>query len=136
VEQAMAAIAARPQAVVDRVLELLDEAGVPPRAARVLVLGVSYTPGIVDVRGSPAVEVLERLLALGVPVEYHDPFVPTLRLHDGLGMFSVRDPRAVAADVVVWLVAHPGADHQWLREHPLWLDGTYRGPDGPGRRVI
>jgi nucleotide sugar dehydrogenase len=136
IEQAMAGIAARPRQVVDRVLELLDGAGVPLRAARVLVLGVAYKPGVEDVRGSPAVEVLERLLALGVPVEYHDPFVPTLHLHDGLGMFSVRDPRAVGADLVVSLVEHPGADHGWLRDHPLWLDGTYRGPDGPGRRVV
>jgi nucleotide sugar dehydrogenase len=136
IEHAMAGIAERPARVVERVLEILEGAGLDPSASLVLVLGASYKPGVADVRGAPAVEILDRLLRLGVPVEYHDPHVPTLRLPGGVGMFSVRDPRAAGADLVVSLVEHPGGDHGWLREHPLVLDCTYRGAAGEGRLLI
>ena len=43
-----------------------------------LVLGVAYKPNIDDVRESPAVDVIERLVALGAKVDYNDPYVPQI----------------------------------------------------------
>jgi UDP-N-acetyl-D-glucosamine dehydrogenase len=47
-------------------------------SAKVLVLGVAYKPGIADTRESPALKVIELLLAAGAEVSYHDPHVPEL----------------------------------------------------------
>jgi UDP-N-acetyl-D-glucosamine dehydrogenase len=52
----------------------------------VLIVGVSYKPGVADVRSSPAVALLEELASGGAGVAYHDPLVAALdtgsnRLH-------------------------------------------------------
>ena len=66
---------AMPQHVVGRVASLLNDAGKPVRGSTVLVLGVSYKPGVADVRESSATPIAERLLARGAVVGWHDPLV-------------------------------------------------------------
>ena len=51
----------------------------PVRGARIAVLGVSYKPGVGDMRESPALKIIELLRELGADVRYHDPHVPALR---------------------------------------------------------
>ena len=46
-----------------------------PRGAEVLVLGVSYKPGVGDLRESPAVEVVKALTGRGMRVTIADPHV-------------------------------------------------------------
>jgi UDP-N-acetyl-D-glucosamine dehydrogenase len=92
-----------------RVQRALNDRGLAVRGARVLLLGLSYKPGIGDVRESPALRIAEHLRALGGDVGYHDPHVPDppgpglrpLGLDDGLAW----------ADVAVIVTAHPEVDH-------------------------
>ena len=49
------------------------------RGARIAVLGVSYKPGVGDVRESPALKIIELLRELGADVVYHDPLVARAR---------------------------------------------------------
>ena len=42
------------------------------------VVGVSYKPGVGDVRESPALKIIGLLRDLGAQVLYHDPHVPEL----------------------------------------------------------
>lgn len=69
VDATMAANAARKQAMADRVLAAL--AGTPH--ARVAVLGIAFKAGTDDVRESPALDLVRRLLEAGVEVHAHDP---------------------------------------------------------------
>ena len=48
------------------------------KGARIAVLGVSYKPGVGDVRESPALKIIALLRELGAEVVYHDPHVPAL----------------------------------------------------------
>jgi nucleotide sugar dehydrogenase len=60
------------------------------RGHRVAVLGLTFKPGTDDTRDSPAVEVVRRLVDLGVVVSAYDPLVPRL---DGLDAVRfARDP--------------------------------------------
>jgi UDP-N-acetyl-D-glucosamine dehydrogenase len=70
-----------PDYVVDRVSLALNKVGEarPLRGSKVLVLGVSYKRDITDWRESPAIPVIDGLLARGASVEYHDNFVPEPR---------------------------------------------------------
>jgi UDP-N-acetyl-D-glucosamine dehydrogenase len=43
---------------------------------------VAYKRDVDDVRESPALDVISLLRQKGAAVRYHDPYVPTLRLHD------------------------------------------------------
>lgn len=65
-----------PDHVVDRALALLAEAPGGPGGARALLLGVTYKPDVADIRETPARQVAAGLLAAGVEVAYHDPYVP------------------------------------------------------------
>ena len=77
-EEALRTIAGRPRHIAWRAHEVLVELGLRLADARVLLVGVSYKPGVADTREAPAVEIITRLRAEGAHVDYHDPLVPEL----------------------------------------------------------
>ena len=90
----------------------LNDAGLPVKGARVAVFGVSYKPGVGDVRESPALKIIELLRELGAEVSYHDPHVPEL---GELGLRSVPLEQALAdADLALIVTAHPEVDHELI----------------------
>lgn len=51
--------------------------------AKVLLLGMAFKKDVDDLRHSPALKVAELLLEDGIAnITYHDPYVPTVRIHD------------------------------------------------------
>jgi UDP-N-acetyl-D-glucosamine dehydrogenase len=46
--------------------------------ARVLLIGLAYKKNVSDLRESPALTIMERLVKLGAKVEYYDPWVPVV----------------------------------------------------------
>ncbi len=68
-----------PHFVVDKTVKALNEAGRSIRAAKVLVLGLSYKENIDDDRESPSYEIIELLSEAGAEVAYCDPFFPVAR---------------------------------------------------------
>jgi UDP-N-acetyl-D-glucosamine dehydrogenase len=90
----------------------LNDAGMSVKGARIAVLGVSYKPGVGDVRESPALKIISLLKDLGADVHYHDPHVPSLTefalrstpLHDALA----------DADLALIVTAHPSVDHELI----------------------
>jgi len=136
VEASMAAIAGRPAQVVDRVREVLAESGCCIRGARVLVVGVTYKPGVEDIRESPAIEILSSLQAAGANAGYWDERVPELRLSDGTALTSVPDPITDRFDLLLVHTRHPDADLSWVGNSAQILDATYRLVDIPHRAVV
>ena len=136
IENAMGSISTRPTTVVGRVRDVLSAHGKGLSGARVLVVGVTYKPGIEDVRESPALEIIERLRGGGAEVGYLDPLVPALHLPSGTGLVGVTGPEAFEADLVLVHTAHPSMDLSWLEEHPAVLDATFRLTSVPHRVVL
>jgi UDP-N-acetyl-D-glucosamine dehydrogenase len=98
-----------PYRCVERVERALNDAGRAVRGARILVLGVSYKPGVADTRESPAMKILGLLRDRGARVAYHDPHVPEL---PELGLRSQPLLEAAgAAELAVIATAHPSVDH-------------------------
>jgi nucleotide sugar dehydrogenase len=126
VEAAMNAIAARPRVVVDQVRRILGEQGKPCRGAKLLVLGVSYKPGIGDVRESPALEIIEMLTRDGANVAYSDPYVDMIHTSAGQPLFHLPEPAKEQWDLVIVHTAHPTVDYGWLTVESTVLDATYR----------
>jgi UDP-N-acetyl-D-glucosamine dehydrogenase len=126
IEQTMTSIAKRPFQVVDRVVGGLADAGVPRLGARILIAGVTYKPGVEDVRESPALVIIERLLELGMQVEFTDPLVNTL--HAGGQRLAAQQPTRELAERVDFVVLHtrqPDDDLEWLRCSTPVLDTSY-----------
>ncbi len=92
----------------------LNDAGLPVKGARIAVLGVSYKPGVGDIRESPALKIIELLRELGGELRYHDPHVASLEQFD-LHSLPLQD--AIAdADLALIVTAHPGVDHALVSE--------------------
>jgi UDP-N-acetyl-D-glucosamine dehydrogenase len=106
----------------------LNDEGLAVRGARIAVLGVSYKPGVGDVRESPALKILTLLAGLGAELVYHDPHVPAL---PELGLRSVPLQEALSdADLALIVTAHPSVDHALAVERArvvVDLRGVTRG---------
>jgi UDP-N-acetyl-D-glucosamine dehydrogenase len=106
----------------------LNDAGRSVKGARVAVLGVSYKPGMGDVRESPALKIISLLKDLGAEVLYHDPHVPSI---SEFALQSTPLQDAIAdADLALIVTAHPSVDHELVaRRARLVLDlrGVTRG---------
>jgi UDP-N-acetyl-D-mannosaminuronic acid dehydrogenase len=66
---------AMPSVVVDRLADELAPSGTDLADASVLVLGITYRPGVEETRASPAIGVVEALSAAGADVAGLDPLV-------------------------------------------------------------
>jgi UDP-N-acetyl-D-glucosamine dehydrogenase len=99
---------------VERIERALNEMSKPARGSNVLLLGVSYKPGVADIRESPGLKILARMRELGADVSYHDPHVAELPQFD---LRSVELEEALAAaDLAVIVTAHPGINHAAIAE--------------------
>jgi UDP-N-acetyl-D-glucosamine dehydrogenase len=110
----------------------LNERGMSVKGARVAVLGVSYKPGVGDVRESPAIRIISLLRDLGAEIVYHDPFVPHL---PEFALSNAPLEEAIAdADLALIVTAHPGVDHQLAaRQARVVVDlrGVMKAVDAP-----
>lgn len=135
IEQAMGSIAARPRRVVERATEILSGRGLAMTRAKLIVVGVAYKPGVADLRGSSALEIIVRLRERGAEVSYWDPLVAVLHLPDGQIMNSERSPRGSEYDVVLLHTVQPVGSAEWVSDCPIVLDATYRFQGAPGCHV-
>ena len=117
-----------PYFCVEKVAKALNGHSKAVRGSRVAILGVSYKPGVGDLRESPALKIMRLLAEDGADLVYHDETVPEL------GDFGLRSqPLGGAlegADVAVIVTAHPGLDVDLvLASAPLVVDfrGVTRG---------
>ena len=98
-----------PYHCVEKAQRALNDAGLSVKGARVAVLGVSYKPGVGDIRESPALKIIALLKGMGADVRYHDPHVPALR------EFSLQstplEEIVEDADLTLIVTAHPSVDH-------------------------
>ena len=136
INQAMVEIAGRPGRVVDRVREVLSDAGQGLARARVLVVGVAYKPNVADLRESPALEIIESLLAHGATVGFVDDHIPSLRRPDGSTLEVTADPAAFGASIVILHTRHDSEDLSWIGGDQLVLDTTYRETALPQRILL
>lgn len=113
-----------PEFICDLVTGALNDRCKPVAGSRILVLGVAYKPGVGDYRESPAMDVIDLLLARRAVLTYHDPYVPSFS-HNGHSWDCVELTEEVlaAADCVLVLTAHREYDWSWIARHaPLVVD--------------
>ena len=114
-----------PDHVVQLVQDGLNSHTKAVKGSRILVLGVAYKRDINDVRESPALGIVEKLLHKGAAVSYHDPFVPEMTV-DGRGALTavdLTDEMLAACDCAVIVTDHSDVDYgRVLRLAPLVVD--------------
>ena len=126
---------AMPDWVIGKVMNALNDRGQDARMARsVLVLGIAYKKNVDDMRESPSVMLMDKLIKKGAIVEYSDPYVPVF---PKMRAYSF-DHRSVelseqtlgSFDCVLIATNHDVFDYDMIRQHArLIVDtrGVYRG---------
>ncbi len=111
---------AMPEWVVGKLADALNERGKSVKGSRVLLVGVAYKKNVDDVRESPALEIIELLLAKGAEVRYHDPHVPRIprtRRHSlDLASTPLDDQNLAATDAVLIVTDHDAVDYARLAQ--------------------
>lgn len=137
---------AMPFFTVDRIRRLLSRSDLPLHGASILTLGASFKKDIDDARNSAAIRVMEILRSEGAKVDYHDPYVPEIRMQAALFADHQRNTVALRsvpltedvierADCVVILVPHSNVDYDAvLRSAKRVFDAVNatRGAERPG----
>jgi UDP-N-acetyl-D-glucosamine dehydrogenase len=117
--------------VVRRAMELLNEASLPLRGSRLLLVGITYKPDISDQRETPAIAVLRELRRLGAEVAYFDPHVEDWIVDDApVARATVLLTAAADVDLTILLQAHSSIDTVQLADaatRMLDTRGTTRG---------
>ena len=114
-----------PRYVVSRVMEALNDRGLPLKGSKVLVLGAAYKPDIDDLRESPSLTIIELLQREGAEVRYNDPYFPFIgrgRKYD-LQMKCASLDNLSQYDCVLIVTDHSDYDYERIvRESQLVVD--------------
>ena len=111
-----------PELVVSQTLARVRHSLAEQRRPMVLLVGMSYKPGVGDVRGSVALTIASLLGGTGVHVEYHDPFVPAVTINgEPLVSLPLTEDLIRRAACVVLLCPHPGIDYEAIRKHSRYV---------------
>ncbi|WP_336329154.1 nucleotide sugar dehydrogenase [Haloarcula sp. CGMCC 1.2071] len=127
-----------PSYVVTRIIESLNDRGVPVPDADVMVLGVTYKPNVADIRNSPALDIIEELEAHDASISFHDPYVDTVEVHNN-GTYestALTAERLSAADCVVIATDHSQFDFDFVVEHSEFVFDTRNATEGRSTATI
>jgi UDP-N-acetyl-D-galactosamine dehydrogenase len=94
------------QYVVSQVVKNMIAADISPKAARVLVLGLTFKENCPDIRNTKIVDIVAEFQSYGSSVDVHDPWVSVEEARDEYGIDLVADPGTGAYDAVVIAVGH------------------------------
>jgi len=120
-----------PAFCVAKVMRALNSRRTALNGSRALVVGVAYKKNVNDTRESPALRIIDLLIAEGAQVAYHDPHVPELATR-ALASVPLTDELLGAQDVAVIVTDHDGIDWEALvRASPLVVDLRNVAPDDP-----
>ncbi len=120
-----------PAYVVERVTELLNQAGKPLKGSKILLLGVAYKPNVNDIRESPALDILGLLEQKGTDVSYNDPHAPNLeylgKTHRSL---PLNTNLLGTQDCVLIVTDHSDYDWEFIAQHAKLIFDTRNATKG------
>ena len=124
-----------PGYVVDRIAHILNDDGKSVRSSKILALGMTYKADVADLRESPALQVVHRLLKAGADVVVNDPsIVDDLVIGQwSLASTELTDDVISSADLVVVLTPHSTYDWGWICRRATKIFDTrnvLRGQEG------
>jgi len=115
-----------PDYCTQRAMKILNRVQKSLNGSNVLLLGVAYKQDIDDYRESPALRVMDRLMAYGANVSYYDPFIPSV-VHGGKvfhGLPALTADTLSSSDLVVVTAAHTTVDYLFVAEHAKLIFDT------------
>lgn len=117
-----------PKWVIQKITDALNERGKAIKDTRILILGIAYKKNVDDMRESPSIVIMEKLVAKGAKIAYSDPHVavfPKLREHHfDLSSVPVTAQTLAEYDCVVIATAHDTFDFDLIKQHARLIIDT------------
>ncbi|MCP5096739.1 MAG: nucleotide sugar dehydrogenase [Chloroflexi bacterium] len=113
-----------PAYVVEKIGSALNDDRKAINGSTVLLLGAAYKPNVGDVRESPALDVIHLLREKGATVQYHDPYIPKIKVDNHVyESVQLTDSALQEADCVTVITNHDIYDwEQVCNAAPLIVD--------------
>jgi UDP-N-acetyl-D-glucosamine dehydrogenase len=122
--------------VANKTIEALSNAGVCPKKARVLILGMAFKRDISDLRHSPAIRVYQILKPRVRRLEYNDPMVPDLEIDGDKARSVVLSARVLKdCDAVLILTDHSAYDYDFVLRHARLVIDTRNAVKGDNPKI-
>jgi len=120
-----------PHFVVDKIGEALNEQYRSFNGSTILILGTAYKRNVGDIRESPALDIIQLLIARKSIVLYNDEYVPSLTLDDQtLYSQPISSGLLQAADCVVIVTDHSYYDVPWIVREARYIVDTHNVTNG------
>ncbi|HRJ12805.1 MAG TPA: nucleotide sugar dehydrogenase, partial [Alphaproteobacteria bacterium] len=130
---------AMPDYVINKMTAAL---GKPLAQSKILILGMAYKKNVDDVRESPSLDIMAKLLDAGAQVDFHDPHVPLLKTKKAGGKLNNTpsqplNPKTIANyDACLILTDHDKVDYEFLAQHATLIIDTRNAIKTPMKNVI
>jgi len=102
-----------PGYVVSRLKTAAEERNINFKNAKVFIVGVTYKKDILDLRKSPALDIIEILQKKNIKVSYFDPLVPFLKINN-IDLKSVNLNKIKDYDFVVIATDHSRINYKYI----------------------
>lgn len=114
--------------MVERCLEILNDAKNTLNGAKVLILGAAYKKDIDDMRESPSLKLISLLRKKGALVDYNDPYIPKLpptrKYKYEMSSVELTPENLASYDLVLLSTDHSGYNYKFIAEHAAILVDT------------
>lgn len=104
-----------PYYIIDMVMKALNTHKKALNGSKILVIGVAYKPNVADPRESPALKIIPELKDLGALVEYYDPYIGEIKIHDKLyRSIELTEDKVKGSDCILILTDHNSIDYNLI----------------------
>ena len=83
-----------------------------------MILGVTYKKDVKDLRESPALDIIEGFQKKGIKLDYYDPLIPYLKIHNiDLLRVKLSATNLKKYSCVVLVTDHSGIKYSFIKKH-------------------
>lgn len=107
-----------PSFVRSKAFRVLNQLGIAPSKAKILVLGITYKKDLADWRESPAINIIQLLIKDQVTLSYHDPYISEVSIAGQCFSSTDLTPETIAnANLVLIATDHSCIDYELVATH-------------------
>lgn len=128
-----------PNWVINKITVALNEKKISISKSRILILGVAYKKNVSDIRESPSITIIEKLIALNANVSYSDQYVEQISdLENSNKPLKSKDisPKLLQSfDCVLLATDHDNFDYELIKKYSKLIIDT-RGKFKKSKKIV
>jgi UDP-N-acetyl-D-glucosamine dehydrogenase len=128
-----------PNWVINKLTVALNQQKIPISKSKILILGVAYKKNVSDIRESPSITIIEKLMALNANVSYSDEYVSSINDLENtkkpLKSKVITSKLLQSLDCVLLATDHDNFDYELIKKHSKLIIDT-RGKFKKSRKII